>query len=656
MEYEKKEEKSNDAVIQYLQADTTISAEKQNELLRQVKKEFKVADDILKNKRERGMKKLKLYMNLKREEEKTGDPLMFSVFNTILASLYDDRMSVEFTGRDKKGDIIQEEHVNGLAESDYETMRKDIHDYEWDWDTLFFGKGYSLMAGFNPDTKTPVAEICDPLNFYYDPSGTSANGNGMGHNAYRFFGRKVTLTRREINNGDNYINKEVFLKQAVKAKNDPVSDARRELQGLTVTYSDEELEMGDNTNYSVVQHWTWYDGKRCLVMCDEDFNIMLGYQELKFNVWPLVERVIYPMAHSAEGISITDILEDKQRARAILQNASIEGVRLALYGFTVYDKRVIKNPKDVVPESRKAIGVEANPSDVIKTNRPTSPDLNAVVGMMNLLDTSAQKATATPDLQQGTTSKDQRTLGELNLIASKVDTRYSLSLKIFGWSEREWYRMWFLFYKTYFVTELGSKTIRISGAYGDITREIPADTIKRLVDLDITVSSKILKEAERMRELRDYGRALQFIMQDPNTNRRYAIRKYLRLSGMPSDEIERLYPKNVEEYQAEWENELLRKGKLPKIEANDDHRAHIEIHMQLNATKEVVAHIISHREALRLQFKRPELFPNLQQQQTQEQSITQQAGQQAGATATTLQQQLQSPSQQATTDNMLGQA
>ena len=56
--------------------------------------------------------------------------------------------------------------------------------------------------------------------------------------------------------------------------------------------------------------------------------------------------------------------------------------------------------------------------------------------ILDTLDVSAQKATATPDIQQGTIGTDKRILHELNIINQK-DTRYSLSAKVFfGWSEK----------------------------------------------------------------------------------------------------------------------------------------------------------------------------------------------------------------------------
>ena len=49
--------------------------------------------------------------------------------------------------------------------------------------------------------------------------------------------------------------------------------------------------------------------------------------------------------------------------------------------------------------------------------------------ILDYLDLSIQKAFATPEIRQGVPSKDQRTLGETQLLSAGVDTRYSLTAR-----------------------------------------------------------------------------------------------------------------------------------------------------------------------------------------------------------------------------------
>jgi hypothetical protein len=55
--------------------------------------------------------------------------LLFTIHQTVLASLYSDRLSVEFNGREE-GDEETAENLNSLANYDYDEMEKDSIDYE----------------------------------------------------------------------------------------------------------------------------------------------------------------------------------------------------------------------------------------------------------------------------------------------------------------------------------------------------------------------------------------------------------------------------------------------------------------------------------------------------------------------------------------------
>lgn len=70
--------------------------------------------------------------------------LLFTVFQTVFTALYDDRLSVEFEGKEE-GDTDTAENLTDLAEHDYRVMQKDEADYEWIWDAWFFSRGLQLL-------------------------------------------------------------------------------------------------------------------------------------------------------------------------------------------------------------------------------------------------------------------------------------------------------------------------------------------------------------------------------------------------------------------------------------------------------------------------------------------------------------------------------
>lgn len=97
---------------------------------------------------------------------------------------------------------------------------------------------------------------------------------------------------------------------------------------------------------------------------------------------------------------------------------------------------------------------------------------NTVKFILDFLDASGQRALATPEIQQGQVTNERRTATELELIASKVDTRYSLTAKVFGWSEKKFWRQWYKIYDEYYSKDLDKKIARIEGAFGTKWKEI----------------------------------------------------------------------------------------------------------------------------------------------------------------------------------------
>src|SRR5881392_465528 len=66
---------------------------------------------------------LKLYINQRKNPKKVGDTLMFSTHQTILASLYKDRLDTDWMGREEE-DEDRAEGLNALWEFDYDEADK----------------------------------------------------------------------------------------------------------------------------------------------------------------------------------------------------------------------------------------------------------------------------------------------------------------------------------------------------------------------------------------------------------------------------------------------------------------------------------------------------------------------------------------------------
>ena len=124
--------------------------------------------EFLQARKRRQVQQLVLLNNLNRGDQNITSTLLLSLFNRLLSSLYDDKMQVKFL---PSQGILQKQltSYNILAQSDYIEMGKAKLDYDWAWDTLFFGRGYMETLRFNKKRKIMEPSVINPLAFGYDP-------------------------------------------------------------------------------------------------------------------------------------------------------------------------------------------------------------------------------------------------------------------------------------------------------------------------------------------------------------------------------------------------------------------------------------------------------------------------------------------------------
>lgn len=593
----------------------TIDAKFQERIIQQVEEEYNLSFQFNETKRATMLARLKLYNNQKRNSEAVGDPLMFTVFNTIHASLYTDRLMARWEGRGGDGDEDVEENLNALSDFDYDVMGKDELDYFWNWDAEFFGRGLMLMMDFDRSdgVMAPVPELIDAVTFIRDPRAKSVNGNAQGKGAMRFGGWEVGATYYELKGLPGYFNVGSLRKdKQIRSLMDEAKEARNEAQNRQSNDPNEEsLGKYNNYEFQLLNWFTTIKGERYLVTLGNLRTTLVRLIKLPYGRrWPIIDRAFYPMSNDWDGVSIPDLTEDKQRAKAVLLNLGLISAKNDALGQYVYDQIRIKNKNDLNFKNNKFIGVDGPVNNTIAPVQKSTIHQYVNV-IMDILDTAAQRATATPEIQQGVPSEQARTLGELNLVSSKVDTRYSMSAKIYGWSERRFWLQWYSQYKLHFKDGIDKKIVRIQGALAPKFRELTRENIVSgtNVDPDLKIESSVVSEAKRVREQQSFSQFASFAIQDPNTNHRFVMKKMAKLNGATKEEVDMIFPSTVDEMQASDENEELNAGKLPKISVNDDHQTHIEVHAKANQTPEAVAHIRAHKKLMVIKRDRPDLFP-----------------------------------------------
>lgn len=589
-----------------------LSEEEKKKLLEQVDSEYKFAHTFIKPRWDDWGVRLKLLCNQKRDRDAIGEPMMFTIFQTVLANLYEDRMTAAFEANER-GDRDQASNLTELAKYDYRLMKKEVIDYDWIWDTAFFGRGLVLMQEFSRDFMAPAPMVIDPLTFLRDPKAKSMHGDMMGRGAARFCGFESSINIEELEEMAPFL-EEADLKPSEKLTEIQQNRQMRDQAQGTNKNTNGDL-CGENADMPILTWFTKFKGKRVMVNTIRDNSIIVRFVEIKktnkaqkIAPIPIVDRPLFPMSHDWDGLSIPDLIEDKQRAKAILLNMGLKTVKAGAMTRFLYDKNKITNRNDLNYGDQKHIGVNGNPNGVVVP--APSGNLGAEVQwILNVLEDSAQKATATPSTAQGYLGAQNRTATEVSKVSQGADVRNSLSARIFGWSEVVFWSMWYSLYKANFKDKIDEKVLRLSGALSDEWRPLGRSNIITNIDPDITIVSSSMAEAERMKKLQAMTNFLQTALASPNTNQLYTLRMFGRVNGLEQDDIDMIVPPTVDELIAEEENRNLEKNEAIAVDAQDDHVIHMEIHNKLSDDLPAkYAHIQAHKRALILKKQQPQLF------------------------------------------------
>ncbi len=590
-----------------------IDAKTQERIVRQIEDEYQLCYSFNQQKRQKNLARLRLYNNQMRDDKAVGDPLMFTVFNTIHASLYDDRLNSIWEGRGGRGDEDVEGNLNALSEFDYDVMQKAEADYFWNWDAEFFGRGLMLLMDFNRDDgkMCPVPEVLNASTFIRDPRASSVNGDMSGKGAMRFGGWEVGATYYELKDLPGYFNIGALNKSKETPNDllDELRDAHKTAQGLEVFSAKEEaLGKYDNYEFRLMNWFTTIKGEKYLVTLGNSRTIIVRMLKLDYNNrWPLIDRTLYPMAGNWDGVSIPDLTEDKQRGKAKLLNIAMESATMDVTPSYLFDQTKIKNKNDLNFKINKFIAVDGPVANAMTPVQKSNAHGYASL-IMDVLDVSAQRATAATELRSGIQSRENKTLGEQQLAAAGGETRFGMSAKIYGWSEKAFWLQYYLLYKKHFKDKIDEKVVRVQGALAPIWRPLTRENIIATVDPDVRIESKVISEAKRQREVQGFTGFATLAIQDPTANRRFIQKRLARLNGMKKEEIDLAFPPTIDEIQAEDENVLLNNKKLPQININDDHLVHIDIHSKANQNAYSVAHIQAHKKAMLVKRDRPDLF------------------------------------------------
>lgn len=579
-------------------------------LIKQIKAEVEESRKFVKSKREDFKDRLKLYNNQKKDNTKVGIMDVYAYQNVFMAISYIDQLSVVFEAREK-GDQAKSSVMTDVAKFDYDEMGMSELDFFTKWDKYFYGVGIQYVGSWDKERKVPLPRSFSPLLWLPDPSGYS-NGD-----QFRWHGIEDELNKSEMTAANGYYEAQTKDLEPEKNIDSGVHDAKQAISEAQNT----DLQIENSTDVSdakieVVHQFTTFKGHKILATVDSNCDKVLRYvvfdpvsdAEKKNPLlvsWGIVLRYFSPLRGDPFGVSLTDLVEDKQRAKSILANIQLLKEQAALWPMYMYNRQKILNRKDLDFAFNKFIAVNG---DVAGAVEPMKKDLNSgtSINQEQKITAETQFVTGTDQMQMGVLSAEKRTKFEVQQVTVNANIRQMLNSKIEAWGEKAFWIQWARMYDKFF-SDQDEKVISIIGSMGTRYKSIKRKDFSTKKDPNIVIKSKLESDAKKEKKRLAYAQVLPFILENPGlpqASKNFALRRNLSYIGLEDDEIEALVPKTPSEMDAYMENELLERNEFHKLSEQDDHIEHIFVHNQVEDTTAKHSHIQAHWQAYMLSAQR----------------------------------------------------
>lgn len=571
--------------------------------------------EFLQARKKRQAAQLVLLSNMRRGEQNIASTLMLTLFDRVMAGVYDDKIQVKFL----PSQGITQDQINAynlLAQSDYQEMQKAKLDYDWCWDTLFFGRGYMETIRFDMKKKIMQPHVINPLNFGYDPYFELPQD-------WRYYWKWITKSKNEL----------IKLKKGNALKKDiRIEDLPSGIDPYLWDYKTKRDQAREGiepsiqpVNTDVYQILEFYghdeDGNKTVYWTDKNFVHILYEKKLDLkdgeeiimpdgksvsmdSKWPIVVKEAFRIPHSSIPISVADLLEDKHRAKSVLLNLAYIAAKdqaNPLYGYNPDKVRDVaqffsRQINQHIPMDDETAAWPLNKASTM------SPELMSFITM---LTQEANEPIGTGQALQPQ-SGGKETATEVAIDQQLNDLAQSLQSKVMQFGESEFWSHWFHRYAKN-ADELKEKTANIIGVKGVDSQIISLKTFRADFPPGVMVYSAKEAEYKDLVKRRDYMELYPNLMQslDPDGLRNFNKHVFFPLFLQDPSLIDIMFPKTLDEIKAEGENEQLQKEEMPEVAETDDHTTHIYTHMMvMPKTWATWFHIDWHQKLLAEQKKK----------------------------------------------------
>lgn len=565
---------------------------------------------FLQSRKRRQVQQIVLMNNLQRGDENIASTLLLTLFNRTMANLYDDKMQVKFV----PGEELDQKKVNSLnilAQNDYREMDKARLDYDWCWDTLFFGRGYMETLRFDPKRKILQPHVINPLVFGYDPFFEEPQ-------QWRYYWKWITKSSQEINK----LISAGIITSITDAKQIPSGiDAYlwnykvvRERAKFVTPQADDSYS-GD---VHQILEFFGYDGEgdKCVYWLDRDFAKILYTKKLDLqdgedivgpngevvstnSKWPIVVKEAFREPHASVSFSVADLLEDKHRARSVLLNLAFLAAKDKANPLYQYNPDKVKDVTQLFSRQiNQHIPVEdvTNSIAPLNTDSAMDPGLQAFMQMLNqeASDPVGTALAPAPDGGKKQTATHDAIQQQLS------DLAQSLQSKVLQFGEAEFWSHWYQRYRRF--TSAGDEKIAtIVGVKGMTFEKIDLGDIRTNYPPGVLVFSAKEAEYKELVERRDLMQLLPDLQATLTPDGMRNFQKYVflpKFQSLDPQTIAILIPDSIDEIKATQENEQLGNNELPKVLPTDNHEQHLAIHYMSKNSWGKWTHILWHEEML----------------------------------------------------------
>ncbi len=561
---------------------------------------------FLLSRKRRQVAQLVLLNNLQKGDQTIASTLLVTLFNRVLSSVYDDKMQVKFL---PSQGILQEQlnSFNILAESDYKEMGKSKIDYDWMWDTGFFGRGYVETYQFDKKRKIMKPHVINPLVMGYDPYFEEVQD-------WRYYWKWLTKSKYQINNLIK-AGKITGIKDAreITGGIDPYIWQYKTRRDAAQKGVQPPIEPAAADIYQILEYFGYDEnGDKCLYWIDKNFSKVLMKEKLdlddmegegdqKMSKWPIVVKEMFRIPHASIPFSIADILEDKHRAESVLLNLLFIGAKDTGNPLYLYNPDQVKDVAQFLSRQvDQHIPIEGNPETAVSPLNTKNTFPQEMISFLASLRQQANDPIGTGVQAQPASSGGNDTATAAAIDQQLNDMAQSLFSKVLQFGEEEFWSQWFHRYQKN-ADELKSKMANIVGVKGITSTEIDLQDFKTDFPPGVMVYSAKEAEYKNLVKRRDFMQILPELQQSmaPDGFRNFEKHVFMPLMIEDPSLIEIMFPKTLQEMRAEEENTMLTRDQMPQVKDTDDHTAHIYTHYQVQPkTWAVWFHIAEHQDAL----------------------------------------------------------